>query len=452
MWVALLAARRLGITTVTALLAHLRPSDYLKAIGTLSAGRLVAAIIPLLAAPILGRIFLPQDYALVALFTAITALLFPLSTLQLQFAIVAETNDNRAADVATLSLFAVLAAAVLALLIGLFIVLFTEWMDNFPGSSLWLLALPISTALTGKTAIHQALANRREKYFYMALTQGLSATVASILSIGLGLLGTGTNGLMIAMLSSQVITVVAYLRLTRREAIGLMQTPSIRLRAVGRKYREYPKFSLPSALINLLMRQLPILAMTSLNAADLLGAYRRADQLAGIPATLLGTSISQVFRRRAATDYHQTGSCRPLVVKTVSLCLAVGLPVYGSLWFFGPELFALYLGENWSVAGELAQLLAPLLLLRLCSQCTSSVFQFTGRQRFAFKLNLLYGSMLTTACLIPIICNEAPAAKVIEYFVTCFSALTAVHLVCIYFVSGTPPKSKSTFVPPSLAR
>src|SRR5262249_37863538 len=57
-------------------------SGAVRAVATLSAGQFVAAAIPFLAAPVLGRLYLPADYGVLATYMAIANILGAMSTLQ----------------------------------------------------------------------------------------------------------------------------------------------------------------------------------------------------------------------------------------------------------------------------------------------------------------------------------------------------------------------------------
>ncbi|MCG5029659.1 hypothetical protein L0M97_13755, partial [[Ruminococcus] torques] len=77
-----------------------------------------------------------------------------------------------------------------------------------------------------------------------------------------------------------------------------------------RRHRRFAFFTLPSEFIGSFSQGLPVFALSWIGQTTMLGAFNRARQLVLLPFNLLGQSIAQVFRQRAAAQYHATGSCR----------------------------------------------------------------------------------------------------------------------------------------------
>jgi O-antigen/teichoic acid export membrane protein len=67
-------------------------SSYAKAVATLSTGQFLAAAIPMLAAPIQGRLYVPSDYGVLATYMAIANVMSVLSTLQLAQGVTTERS------------------------------------------------------------------------------------------------------------------------------------------------------------------------------------------------------------------------------------------------------------------------------------------------------------------------------------------------------------------------
>jgi O-antigen/teichoic acid export membrane protein len=74
--------------------------------------------------------------------------------------------------------------------------------------------------------------------------------------------------------------------------------------------------------------------------------------------------------------------------------LAIGAPSTIILIAFGPDLFLFVLGPKWGEAGEIARILAPMLLLRLVCNPLATVFIFQNRQREDFSINVASTALL----------------------------------------------------------
>ena len=107
------------------------------------------------------------------------------------------------------------------------------------------------------------------------------------------------------------------------------------------------------------------------------GAFTRARQLVSMPLTLLGSAVTQVFRRDASTLNQRTGDCRPLAKRVALSLLALGLAPCILFMVWAPEIMVFVLGPAWAEAGVMARVLAPMLLVRIIASPVSSVVYFT---------------------------------------------------------------------------
>lgn len=384
---------RLSVPAVSVLFK----SQFGRAVAMLAAGQGLAALIPIVAAPILGRLYHPADYGALATYMAVGTLLGSASALQMPNAVVAEKSDRDAVALVSVCLAAALAMSGLAVLAGAG--LFAAYRNDpaWAGLAGWFLLLPVTTMGAGVTAAIAALANRRSRYGFMARVQIMTVATATALSIVLGFFGAGAQGLFVAYFAQQALAVVAHLVLLREFAGFRLERRPDRLAALFRRHRRFALFTLPSEFVGSFNQSLPVFALSWIGQTSTLGAYNRARQLVMLPFNLLGTSISQVFRQRAAGQYHATGSCRPLFARTFLALLLMGAPPLAILMAIAPQLFRIVLGPNWTEAGEIARIIAPMLLARLLVSPLTSVFHFTQTQILDLVLNIAGALVMTVA-------------------------------------------------------
>ena len=363
-------------------------SQFGRAVAMLAAGQGLAALIPIIAAPILGRLYHPADYAALATYMAIGALFGSASALQMQNAIVAERSDSDAVALVSVCMAAALGVSVLALIVALG--LFATYRNDpeWAGLSGWFLLLPVTTMAAGVTNAIAALANRYARYGFMARIQVITVAASTALSIVLGFFGAAAQGLFAAYFLQQTLTLLAHVVLLRSLPAFAFEPRVMRLAALFRRHRRFAFFTLPSEFIGSFNQGLPVFALSWIGETTTLGAFNRARQLVMLPFNLLGQSIAQVFRQRAAAQYHATGSCRTLFGKTFLALLVLGAPPIVILTLIAPDLFRIVLGPNWTEAGEIARIIAPMLLARLLISPLSSVFYFTQKQSADLALNI----------------------------------------------------------------
>lgn len=363
--------------------SQLTQSSFLRAVAVLSGGQGIAMALPILAAPILGRLYLPADYGALAIYMAPAAILGVLASLQLQHAIIAEATNRTASYMGALTLAS---AAIVGGLCAGAVALLWPWVFGPSAAGLWFVALPLSVLAGGIIATGTFTANRHRRYRFIALLQVAQVALTVALSIGLGVLGWGKHGLLASYLLGQAVQAGGYIWILTRPDMAPTWPGTPRLRVLVRRHWKFPVFSLPSGLSSQINMQMPVLALSALGADGALGAFTRARQLVSMPVTLVGQSVGQVFRRDASELYRTTGSCRRLMLKTAGGMFAVGALPCAIFMVFAPWLFTIYLGPAWREAGEIARILAPMLLLRSVSGPVSTVFFFTANQVLDLKL------------------------------------------------------------------
>jgi O-antigen/teichoic acid export membrane protein len=383
-------------------LVSLPRSTYLRAIAKLSSGQIVAAMIPLAAAPLLSRLYLPADYGALGSYMALAGLFGAVCTLQLHHGIIAERSERRARDLVLVVSLVAGAVALVAGLVALAIFFAMAGSDAYTNVRPWVLVLPLTVLATGATAGIATLANRRAAYGALARIPVFAAVVTVATSIPFGLLGSGANGLFISYFLGQAVSFSAYFQVYRRIE---PQRPEVLVRrfvAVARRHKDFVRYSVPSQFLSVVSLDMPVYALTAIGNMGFLGAFNRAGLLVTMPLNLIGAAVGQVFRQRAAEDYRLTGSCRDLYLRTGLGLFLAGLPPLAVIMLWAHDLFRIVLGPNWSEAGDIARILAPMLLLRLVCSPLSTVFFFTGRQKHDLLLTgagVLIGAVLVGAPL-----------------------------------------------------
>ena len=308
------------------------------------------------------------------------------STLQMHNAIIAVRAERMALAIVSGCVW--IAAAVAALSIVAAVALYARFSEDPAWSGLygWILLLPVTTFAAGATAAIAALANRRRRYGFMARVQIVSVAVGTALSITLGFAGAGAQGLFASYFIQQAIMFASHLLLLRTISDFHLERRRRRLVAALWPHRRFAYFTLPTEFVSTFNQSLPVFALSAAGNLTTLGAFNRARQLVMLPFNLLGASIGQVFRQSAAAEYHRTGSCRRLYAKTFVTLAVAGTPPIVILIAFAPDLFRIVLGPNWTEAGEIARILAPMLLIRLIVSPLTSVFYFAHAQAADFIL------------------------------------------------------------------
>ncbi len=372
-------------------------SSFVQGVLLVSSGQILGAVIQVLAAPLLGRLYTPQDYGVLGGYMAVATVLAAIANWQLSQGIVVERRNNKAAALYRACKRATLITSVIACGIAL---LLLGWSYAIRGDGItwWYLVLPVSTFVGGSCATLSSLANRQGVYRRIAVVLVLPVAISVAISITLGWMNWGATGLFIAYFTGQLMTLGMYLAMVPRLPERSAANSPKRAAAMLHKYRRFAIYTTPTMFLSSFSMNAPIFALTGLGAMSTVGLFSRANQLLSLPVQLIGSSVAQVFQRRAAIQYHETGNCWPIYRSTFLSLIVLGAIPAALLGLFAPVLFSWFLGPNWTDAGYLARILAPVLLLRVVCSPLSTVFYITGRQREDFFLSLAM-SILTIVCI-----------------------------------------------------
>ncbi|MTD32896.1 lipopolysaccharide biosynthesis protein [Paludibacterium denitrificans] len=180
-------------------LKHSGRSPFLQHIITLVTGAAVAQIVPLLASPLITRLYTPQAVGVQAVYVSWLSSLAVLATARYEMAIVLPAEETKASNLMGLSLLCSFAPA---LLVGVVLALdghaqLADYLGT-PELEDWLLLMPLSLLLAGlMQALDQleqsspALSGQCQRPHAAVVQHGLSTQVVG------GLLGGGAGGLIL---------------------------------------------------------------------------------------------------------------------------------------------------------------------------------------------------------------------------------------------------------------
>jgi O-antigen/teichoic acid export membrane protein len=245
----------------------------------------------------------------------------------------------------------------------------------------------------------------------------------------------GATGLFMSYFLGQAVSLVAHFSLYRKLVPEPAKLRGKRLLTLGWRHRDFARYSMPSQFLSAASLDMPVYALTAMGGIASLGSFNRARSLVSMPLGLIGGAVAQVFRQRAAEDYHRTGSCRQLYVRTGLGLFLVGLLPTLVLMQWAPDLFRMVLGPNWGEAGVIVQILAPMLLLRLASSPVSTVYFFTDHQRLDIIMVAIM-AILSAVILGWSVYSEHSATAIIVEFALIYGVFYSVQSVIGWFISS----------------
>ena len=367
------------------LIARYKKSEFLVNITKLGSATTIAQFISIGTAPISYRIYDKSHYGTLGLYMAITGVIGVFSTLQYLQTILLEKEDENAVNAMWLnrivnSFFAVFTFVIILILFPFII----DWVKN-PSLNKWLWFVPVSIFFAGQNQIFRVWANRKKEYNLLTFNMVFMAILNPLISIGLGYALQNETGLFIGLIVGQSLpTLILFLGLRKKYELGFGAASFQKMKNLAIANKQFPIYSLPSEFVNRFTNQLPVFMLNSFVGPAAVGVYNLAMRMLGLPIQFIGGAISTVFQQRATEDYNNTGSCRPIFLKTLkTLSLIAVVPTLVEL-LFGPDMFALVFGEKWREAGIYAQILVIMLSSKLIVSPLSYLFFIAKKQKEDF--------------------------------------------------------------------
>lgn len=348
-----------GETSISRLSSMLPSNTFARGVAVIAGGSVISKGLTIAVSPILTRIYSPDDFGLLAVYSAFLTITTVWATLQYQRAIPLPEDDAEAAN-----LFAVTATTtfVTAFMVLIGLAIGGEAIGsllNVPAIHPYLWLLPASILLLGTYQAFRYWTVRRKRYSIIARTEVSQATGAAVTQVGVGFLFGGPIGLVLGQVLGQSAGISSLAREAWRTERGLLNAMNLpQMMKMARRYKQFPLFTTWSQAFNAVSLQSPALLLTYFFGPVVTGLYALSYKVMQAPLTLLGKSISDVFLSGAA-EAKRSGALTRQAYVLFNRLLQVGLPLLAIVGLTAEPIFGVVFGEEWRVAGRYAQWLTP---------------------------------------------------------------------------------------------
>lgn len=347
-----------------------------RGVSVLVGGTIGAQALMILASPLLTRLYTPEDFGLLAVYTSILSLFTVIASLRYELAIPLPEKDSEAAHVAILSLLIVgLITAISALLILLGGDYLAQ-LINAPDMANYLWLIPAGVFAIGCYQVFNYWAIRTKNFGNIAKTK-ISQSLAT-LAVQLSGFKLGVLALMLGQTGGQAVGVMTLARPALKSS-NFKGWHWHDLKAVAKRYKNFPIFSTWGSFLNTASMQLPPLLFAIFFSTGVAGLYALAHRVLAMPMSLVGSAVGNVFLANAAQAYRED-RLAPLFESVYSKLVSTIMPVMLVLIIDAPNLFSFAFGENWREAGELARWMAPWLAVVFIASPLSVLYEVLEKQ------------------------------------------------------------------------
>lgn len=363
-------------------------SEFSRNVLTLVTGTTVAQAIPVLISPILTRLYSPEDFGIYAIYFSVLMILSVVGTGKYEMAIVLPKNDEDAKKLFVLSISIATAVSIFLLIAIAFSIYFLPIPESLVNAKSTFLLIPVGIFLIGLTQSLHYFLNRKGRYVDLAKARIFRSIgyVTSTITFGL------INPLGFALALGDSIGYLAnnlFLLFKENDLLKNLYTKAHDLKAIAKRYSNFPKYLIVSGLFEKGSGQAPVLLISNLfNSTIAAGYFSFAQRMIVTPADLVSRAISDVFRQRASQDFHNHGNCHSVFIATFKKLLMIGVLPFCLGYFIINDLFAFVFGSQWAVAGEFAQIMMPMFFLQFVVSPLSIVFVIAEKQKYDLLLQI----------------------------------------------------------------
>ena len=365
--------------------------DFYRNIAKVMGGSFASQLIPLIAYPILTRIYSPSEFGTLATVLILATLISIFLSGCYEHAILVTKTKFEEYLLVT---YIIRRAIILSLLLCIIITLFsTELSIIFANPDLASVGflIPIIALFNIYYLLLCETMVRRKKFGMLSVTKILQSGFVVLNKIGLNIIVHINHGLIIGDLTGKFLLVIIFFAKSlqknfRRKVFVFCRGSSKGIKA---KFKDFPRLMIPDQLMNNLSGSLHIFIIGPIFGTEQVGYLALLFSALYLPVTIISTSIKDVFRQKAYEQYRSNGNCRTLLLSTlIKLCI-ISLPFFLVLFFISPWLFPVVFGAEWSVVGIYAQIMIPMYYANLISMSFSGVLIFTRKIKVSLYWQLI---------------------------------------------------------------
>jgi len=379
-----------------------RDSSFLKNSLALVFGTVSTQTVVFLFSPLISRVFTPAEFGHLANYNAWVSILALLSSLRYEHAIIVAKGPDDTSRVFALTL-ALSAMSFLAYAFIAWVVLLVPASDGYLGDLRRIVVfIPFGVLLVCVVSPLIQLSVKTGNFRRLSITAVAQVLAALVLQIVLGLLHV-QNALIIGTIIGYVVAgvMLAGFLLRGHRIARVSWKPSLgELRKTFREYRNFPRYTLPADMINVVVQQFSPVFVLALFNPVVAGLYAFALRVARVPLIVVATAVAGALRKEAVDVANSGRSLRFLFSTTVRTLLLLGFIPFLVMLFLGVKLFSVVFGPQWIEAGRWVQILSPGIFLEFVAVPLSVFFLVTNTQYYTFGLQVASFGSLVAALLV----------------------------------------------------
>lgn len=334
----------------------------------------VAQLLPVLATPFLTRMFEPEEFGVLALFTAIVSVLGVVSCARYELAVTQPKSNSYGKGI-------LLLCFIISCVISLFIfftILTLDFIGSLPenlnafGGLIYL--IPPLIVLSGFNMAFSYWFVRVQSYSVISTSKIAVGAVTASFQMLMGYLKY--NGGLVIGFSLGFLSAFLYFLMGAKgfKLIGINVRKFLLVRKGIIEYKKLPQYSLLGAALDNISLQLPLIMIAKYFNLALTGIFGLAYRMLNLPLYLIASSLYQVLFQKISRLANESPKDIYLVVRNTLFAMSLlCVPFLLFAIFFSRIIFIHVFGEEWVESGVVAETLCFAMAVRFCATVLSCV-------------------------------------------------------------------------------
>ena len=251
---------------------------------------------------------------------------------------------------------------ILLVLVILFNSYFTTFLENKEITS-WLYFVPIAVFFIGLFNLLNYFNNRKKNYKDLRNTTILKSIILAVVQLSVGSVKSGAAGLISGSIVSNIFANMKLIKNITKDKNLMTKISKFKMIILARRYKNFPKYNLPSTLSDTITQQLPFLMIPKIFSLSISGYFSLSQKLILLPSSLIAKSISQVYFQKITENKNNKIANMPILVNTIKKLFLIAFPITILIFLFAPYLFEIIFGKEWTISGEIAKYLSLIFLI-----------------------------------------------------------------------------------------
>lgn len=371
-------------------------------VAVLAGGTIMGQSIVVLASPLVTRLYRPEDFGILAVYTSIMGIISVIAGLRYETAIPLPEKDEDAANIVGLTICIV---AAISLLTAVLIIVFGKHVAvlvKTPALKSYLWLLPLGVGMMGTYQVFNNWAVRKQAFRQIARTKINLGLGSVLVQLGLGIFKLRPLGLLIGQISGLVSGAYMLIALFWKHIGSAISSITIkRMIIMARRYVKFPTIAALAASVNSFTIFMPAIFLAAIYGPKVAGWFAVTQRVVGTPLNILSQSIAQVYVGKAAPLARTApAELKRLFLKLYSRLLLIGLAILIPLVLILPRLFVFIFGSDWAESGAYLPRIAPFFITQFVAAPFGSTLDILERQGIFLTREIIRALVLICAFII----------------------------------------------------